>query len=367
MHYFVVLTTECNLRCLYCYGENYSCLFSNYKFPYDYEPTPSEITYSISDLKKFIEKDNDPTIIFYGGEPTLRTDLIKQIMDQINAKFMLQTNGTLLKNLGEKYVKRLENVMFSIDGDEQTNDYFRGKGTYKKIIENVNWLRKINYKGEVLARMTVMEPNNFYDSAKYLMNIFDSIHWQLNALFYRDYEIRKEKFEPWKEKYREDVRRLFDDWMNDVRKGKVYRIYPFIGLVDSFLKNERVRLRCGAGWAQYVIQTDGKIAPCVAMMGMKDFYAGDIFNSEPSNLLKFDVGGSCNNCKLRGSCGGRCLYANLTMFWGVEGFKKICSLTEDLIMYVQDHIEEIRNLINKGIISIDDFNYPKFNSCEIIP
>ncbi|MGC8940395.1 MAG: hypothetical protein ACP5KU_07875, partial [Candidatus Bathyarchaeia archaeon] len=46
--------------------------------------------------------------------------------------------------------------------------------------------------------------------------------------------------------------------------------YPFLGIADSFLKGERESLlRCGGGWINYAIQTDGYIIPCPTMWGMK--------------------------------------------------------------------------------------------------
>ena len=114
MHFFLHLTTKCNLNCKYCEGASNQILeFGNREWNLEYPP--SEISYPLDTLKKFIEKDNDPWLIFYGGEPLLKLKLIKKIMKTINAKFILQTNGLQLKNLGND-IHKLDTILISIDG-----------------------------------------------------------------------------------------------------------------------------------------------------------------------------------------------------------------------------------------------------------
>ncbi len=45
------------------------------------------------------------------------------------------------------------------------------------------------------------------------------------------------------------------------------RLYPLMSVTRSLLLNEPTLLRCGAGCAEYNIQTDGKISPCPVMSG----------------------------------------------------------------------------------------------------
>jgi radical SAM protein with 4Fe4S-binding SPASM domain len=89
--------------------------------------------------------------------------------------------------------------------------------------------------------------------------------------------------------------------------------------MQSLLLGEQTQLRCGAGWAEYNVQTDGNLSPCPVMSGMKDFYAGNISAGRRS-VKKVLIGGRCTGCDIKGLCGGRCLYANVTMKWGPDGF-----------------------------------------------
>jgi len=358
-----VLTTGCNLRCRYCYGECCDCFAENI----EYNEVPENIIYSVNDLKKFIEKDKNPVIILYGGEPLLKPEKIREIMDSINAEFMLQTNGLELKKLG-KYVNKLHNIMFSIDGDEKTTDYYRGRGTCKKIMESMKWARKQGFKKEILARMTVMEKTDICKQAKFLLKKFDSVHWQLNVMFWNDYEKRKEKLKKWIEKsYNPGIKKLLDFWIRNMKKGRVLKIYPFLGLTSSFLKNEKALLRCGAGWAQYAVLTDGSISACPVISGLKGMTAGNIFDSSPDELKKIYVKEPCTKCGIYEECGGRCLYANTLRLWNDEGYSLVCSTVKFLIENLKQKLPEIKELIKTGKISMKDFDYDRFNSCEIIP
>ena len=100
-------------------------------FEVDYS-VPDKITYGIELLKKFCEKDPDSVLIFYGGEPMLCIDKIKQIMNNVHAKqFNIQTNGLHLNRLEPEYMNRLSTIFVSIYGNKKLTDY-RGKGITKK-------------------------------------------------------------------------------------------------------------------------------------------------------------------------------------------------------------------------------------------
>jgi uncharacterized protein len=167
MFFHLLLTTNCDLQCRYCYGKSCEDMDADFgDFEVDYS-VPDRIIYDLGILKKFCEKDPDVVLIFYGGEPMLCIDKIKQIMDNVKAKqFNIQTNGLHLKELEPEYVNRLSTIFISIDGTEKLTDYYRGKGVYRKVIENVKTVRKNGFKGEIIARMTLMEETDIYENVR---------------------------------------------------------------------------------------------------------------------------------------------------------------------------------------------------------
>jgi putative peptide-modifying radical SAM enzyme len=237
---------------------------------------------------------------------------------------------------------------------------------------NARLAREGGFKGEMIARMTVTEDCDIYRQALYLLDnpdfSFDGVHWQLNALFWKN-DYGRRQFARWaRESYDPGINRLVGEWVRAMReKGKVLRMYPLMSVMRSMLLDEKTLLRCGAGWAEFNVQTDGMISPCPVMAGMTEYYAGDIFNGSPLHHNQTRISGPCEGCDILDVCGGRCLYANITVKWGDGGFAEVCSTIKNYIRALQAALPEVRRLIKDGKIGMQDFEHTKFNSCEIIP
>jgi putative peptide-modifying radical SAM enzyme len=199
-------------------------------FEVDYS-LPSEICYDVRLLKKFCEKDPELVLIFYGGEPLLSVDKMKEIIDSVQAKhFVVQTNGLHLNRLEPEYVNRLSTIFVSIDGDEELTDYYRGRGVYRRIIENLKLIRRNGFEGEIIARMTIMEETDVEKQVIWLLgnpdHSFSSVHWQLDAGFWKN-DFPKRPFAKWiEESYNPGIRRLVNFWVETMGNlGKVLRLY----------------------------------------------------------------------------------------------------------------------------------------------
>ena len=67
MFFHVMLTTECNLRCKYCYAEalkDVASDFVNLQVEYN---SPKKIGYRIESLDNFCRQDPECVLIFYGA------------------------------------------------------------------------------------------------------------------------------------------------------------------------------------------------------------------------------------------------------------------------------------------------------------
>lgn len=375
MNFYVTLTTNCNLRCKYCYEKSCEDFGSDFHgLTIDYS-IPSTVTYGTDVLRKFLEQDSsDPVLIFYGGEPLLNMSRLKETMDAIpKAHFVIQTNGLLLDRLDSDYLNRLDSIFVSLDGDEVLTDYYRGRGTYKRVKNNLRSVRERGFQGEIVARMTVAEATEIDTQVLALIDgdemPISSVHWQLDALFWQN-DYPKRRFSEWvTQSYNPRLRRLIRTWVDHMRNaGEVWRLYPFVGVTHSMLNGKSSHLRCGAGWCVFNIQTDGNITPCPVMAGMKDFYLGNIRDASFDRLKEaVFVSKPCTSCKVFTICGGRCLYANATKLWGNEGFNQVCGTVINLIEALSDQVHQIKSLLESGRIQQENFEYQKHNGCEIIP
>ncbi len=374
MFFHVILTTECNLQCRYCFGESFEDFDEDFTdFDVDYD-LPKKVNYDLALLTEFCSKDPDCVLTFYGGEPLVCTDEIKQIMDSVKPRhFMIQTNGLLLDKLEPEYVNRFHAILVSVDGEEDLTDYYRGVGTFRKVLDNLKLIVKNGYSGELIARMTVMEQTDIYEQVKWLVDNsefpFSSVHWQLNAGFWAN-DYARRNFKSWSEdSYVPGVERLVRFWVDYMeRKSEVLKLYPLLGIANSFLFGEKESLlRCGSGWINYSIQTDGYIVPCPAMWGMKNYYLNHISTAHPLKLKKIFAEAPCSECDLLNICGGRCLYANITKRWSEDAYATVCSTVRGLVNAVKKELPRINQIINNGEVSLNDFKFVKYNGCEIIP
>lgn len=368
MHYHIVLTEKCNLNCRYCYEKSMNEFDNSLekKFKFDFsDPCVSQV--KIEDLKKFISKDSEAVIIFYGGEPLLQIPKIKEIMDNINVPFRIQTNGQLLHLLEPEYLNRIGKILISIDGDRERTDKNRGEGTYDKIISNIDLMRRNGYSGEIIARMTIAQDcPDLYEQIMNLINTgFTSIHYQLDVGFYAE-DFEKEKISNFFEEYNKSVLRLINWWIGELEKGRFHLIYPLVGIVKPLLTGEKMQLRCGAGHSGYAISTSGKVVACPIMNNIESFKAGTL-SDDPSQLKKFDCSAECGNCEIKDLCGGRCMYWRKAGLWPEEGDKMICDSIKFYINYLKEKLPEILELVEKGVLKKEYFEYEEYFGPEIIP
>ena len=374
MYFHLILTDHCNLSCSYCRAKAFGDLKESdaeRDLVID-EQLPIELDYDLKILFDFLNKDPFPVITFYGGEPLLRADLINRIVEEAPAgRFMIQTNGLLLDRLSPETVNRFSTILVSIDGDEKLTDANRGSGVYSRVIGNIRKIRASGYGGELIARMTVTEKTNIRDAVRYLAcnpdYSFSSIHWQIDANFSGDFALRR--FGKWaQESYNPGIQLLVDDWIGRMNTDqKVLRWYPFLDPLEDLLDGRASQLRCGSGYANYSIMTDGSIGPCPVMVGMSQYYVGHISSSHPLKLPRVPVRGECTDCRILSFCGGRCLFSSIAQPWEKPERRLVCGTVENLRHALVKALPRVCNLLEEGRISPGDFLHEKFNGCEIIP
>ena len=360
MQYHLISTERCNLSCKYCGGTR------------NIENLPLERSYSLEDLISFINKDPNPIIGFYGGEPLLVLDFLYEVMDNVNAKFTLQTNGLLLNEVKTSYLNKLDAILVSIDGRREVTDYYRSQGTYSKVINNCKIIRKKGYSGDLVARMTFSDNSDIYIDVLHLLNLvnpkFDHVHWQIDV-FWSELKKRRNIYS-WLNEYDKGITKLVHFFGDELKNSKVRGIVPFIPILKTLLTGlPTPHIRCGSGRNSFAIMSNGRIDVCPIAPELSFSNVGDIMTSNPQDLIDvLPVGEPCSICDIKWICGGRCLFANKTMFWGRPLFIRVCESTRHMIWELNYIINDIKKLIENRILDPSDFDYPKINNgCEIIP
>ncbi len=361
MQYHVVLTEKCNLNCGYCGGTRHV------------EGIPLDVAYEVSDLVNFIGHDPEAVIGFYGGEPLLALDKMYGIMDRAPARaFTLQTNGTHLDEIDPAYLNHLDAILVSVDGGREVTDANRQRGVYDAVMRNCRLIRSRGYKNDLVARMAFSRRGDIHRDVTHLLClnnlVFDHVHWQLDVFWS---EIRDEhEVEEWLGRYDEGITRLVEDFGNSLEHGVVPGVVPFIPVLRTLVTGQPVPyIWCGSGRDSFAIMTSGRIDVCPIAPELSYSAVGDIRNSTPESLRDIlPVGEPCSLCPDKWVCGGRCLFANKTMFWGRKWFDRVCASTRHMIRELESLVEPTKRLMRDGVLSADALDYPKINNgCEIIP
>lgn len=141
----LIVTDRCNLRCEYCvYSGNYNARHQWQNRDMSWETARK----ALDDYFDNCRKAERPTVSFYGGEPLLNLDLIKQVVQYARSLddkvwFNMTTNGTLLKGSAADFIaKQRIKLVISLDGPMHLHDRYRkdchGRPSWQTIIDNVS-------------------------------------------------------------------------------------------------------------------------------------------------------------------------------------------------------------------------------------
>jgi putative peptide-modifying radical SAM enzyme len=377
MLWFITLTQECNLACKYCGSDENEDIE-------DMMPIPKNIVYDLKALEK-LKEDENLALCFYGGEPLLKIDKIIEIQKMLpHAKFVLQTNATLLNKLPTENLLKMDTILVSVDGDALRTNPNRGKNTWERAIANARDARDRGFNGDMIARMTVGPRSTIFEDVNFLLTLmhgdkplFDHVHWQLNVEWdtppYHEFEWEEGMtFFKWRDEwYNPGISKLIDIYAKALKEeGKQLGIVPIQGLLYSFLSGEKFStVRCSSGWESFNVTTSGDITACPIATEYTSL--GDITKiKSPYDVLHTEkVGEPCDKCDILEECGGRCLYCNQTQWWNEEGLLEVCVTIRHLIKEIKEKILPIaKDLVASGKMTVEDFHYPPYNnSTEIIP
>ena len=325
-------TLKCNLRCSYCTEADGGSL-----------GTQGDVSYSIEQLKKFVKTHADKkeiVVTFYGGEPTLNPGFIEDVIEALpDARFQLQTNGTLMDNLSNDTLGKFSNILISVDGGEDATDIYRGDGVYNQVTEAVESIRPY-VDGTITARMTWsgsnIEVKDFLD----LTTTFDYVYWQFVQAhgFYSPEQVAQKK------SVMAELVKLF------FTSDKFIPLIPLMGIVRNKLFPHRAiemysgQTQCRAATHLLNVTPDGGIYPCPDLTHDDSLRHGDISsNTLGENMMKSTANMPCQDCEAYSYCRQNCLknlhvaYTQNDMMFRANITEPICELVKHLGKLVDSH------------------------------
>ncbi|HDY67721.1 MAG: 12,18-didecarboxysiroheme deacetylase [Candidatus Scalindua sediminis] len=142
---------RCNLKCVHCYSQSKDIEYPN-------ELNTKEAKAMLDGLAEY----GAPVILFSGGEPLMREDLMELITyaRDKGLRAVISTNGTLITEEKAEELKKfgLSYVGISLDGLRETNDKFRGiEGAFDDALQGIRNCMKVGIK--VGLRFTINKRN----------------------------------------------------------------------------------------------------------------------------------------------------------------------------------------------------------------
>lgn len=234
-HLILITTEECNLRCKYCvYSECYAD-----KKTYSSKVMKKETAFKAIDLFKQIHEEkvmrgykNQPKINFYGGEPLLNFNVIKDVIQYVNdigfenVEYLITTNGTVMNDeIIDFLAKNNFLVSFSLDGDKFNHNRNRvsinGLNTHDRIIKNIiKYNDKLKYyKRDTLINITCCFDN--YTDMEKVTSFFEKLRNKvenLNIIYNKIYEIDTTYYSFCKDRYKNNIYNIDENtYINSVK------------------------------------------------------------------------------------------------------------------------------------------------------
>ena len=345
MHLTLHLTGACNFRCRYCYAD------SHHGGDMSLETARAAIDLALNDRKT---SGQSLGIIFFGGEPLLRRDLIKEILRhtrELSAStgrhfhYKITTNGSLLDEeflTGE--ATRDIFVALSLDGVQPAHDAHRvgvsGEGTFALLEKKVTLLLQHKPYAPVMA---VVNPDTVRHYAESVRSLFERGFRYL--IFSLNYAASWDK---------RDMARLAAEYekiavwyeAETLRESKFY-FSPFeVKIVSHVRPGSCARERCELGQKQLSIAPDGGIFPCVQFVGDDAFRIGDvrtgIDEAKRNELFKQSNQEQpvCTGCAIRHRCNHFCGCLNRQATGDMRRISPVLCAHERLLIPIADRLGE---------------------------
>jgi len=256
----LTVTEDCNLHCRYCYEPTKSR--DRYM---GLETAQEAITYYMQAEDEFEEVQID----FFGGEPMLAFDLIRDVVDWSHTRtwpkrhlFYIGTNGTVLTKRMKRWLvehKQCVKIGVSLDGNKTAHDINRSN-SYDQVMQNLPFL--LEHWSDQPVKMTISAETIPYVADSIIEMEEMGLLFTANVVFEDIWGTPEEKL-ALLETYAQQLDRLVE----------YYAAHPHLfaaTIVDRKLegiyssddsRRDCVRF-CGAGHEMVMIDVDGNCYPC---------------------------------------------------------------------------------------------------------
>lgn len=149
------LTYRCNLRCTHCYQWNEQGFFR------DFSPQRQKTELDV-EIVESVLRTTAPTrskLFLWGGEPLMHTKFgqVAELLERYPRTVNMCTNGLLFKRRLEDMLRLGENLnlLVSLDGLDGDHEALRGKGTFRRTMDNIQMMLDLKREGRFLGELSL--------------------------------------------------------------------------------------------------------------------------------------------------------------------------------------------------------------------
>ncbi|MBV8388576.1 MAG: radical SAM protein [Mucilaginibacter sp.] len=304
--------SACNCRCVMCdiWKDN-----KNLK-----QLTEVDVRGLLSSLKQF----GTQQVVMSGGEALLNQNFFTlcRILRNAGIKVSLLTTGLTLKNHAEELIEWVNDIVVSLDGDEQLHDAIRNiPGAFQKLKDGVQHIRSLSPNYKITAR-TVIHRLNFWN---WIAIIEAAKQMQLNQVSFLPADVSSHAFNrqiAWEQPRQHEIllsknelpklvaviQQIIDGYQDNIDSGfiaesqqKLMHIYDYYAAFYGL--NPFPYKKCNAPWVSTVIEADGNVRPCFfhdVIGNIRDSSLATILNSDDAinwrKTLDMSTNSTCVKC-----------------------------------------------------------------------
>lgn len=342
----LVLTNACNLNCIYCYETRKS--ITHMKF----ETACSYIDEMLKD-----NQYHEINIYFFGGEPFLEFELLKNICEwtwnKIGKKsviFYTITNGTVLNENQKEWLEKNREklwIVLSLDGSPKSHNLNRS-GSFEKI--DIDFFKKNWPNAGIKMTLSEVTLPNLYNDIMFIYSKglkFTECNLAMGINWTDDNNINI---------FKQQMNKLYHYYVKNPGLEPPNIINKKVGICEN---PKEIKKICGA-WETVFVNTDGKRYPCnyINPMCFNDEELSQLSNIDFTDLESLEDMECYQNCYIYPLC-ENCYAANYSLNGRVNirdkstcVLKKIQAYYSAMLLAEKIKQEDIHNLSNteKGIL-----------------
>lgn len=326
-HLILGVTSNCNLACSYCeqrHAPNYMSI----------DVMTRAIDYFASTLPSGTTRIQ---ISFYGGEPLLCKNIIREAVKYSKAKFTgirilyeITTNGLLLDDEFIDFASQ-NNIVIALSHDGMSQGFTRG---FTSEVDSA--LDKLAMAFDDFPIMLTIHPSHvglLSDSIRFLVErraTFINLTPASGSKVYWD----DDAFET----LREQMELVTELYIRGNQNGSRLKLLPLENKIKSYINElDNVNNHCQLCSSKLLVNYDGKIYPCTHFIGRDEFVVGDLMrvggklldgatrddsvrSSSQASVINYEkllqieksrmTPSECDSCSYSSRCSHRCACAN---------------------------------------------------------